>query len=200
MSSVGRTVAVNAKSLPDVQFVGGPYYRRTKDPQKLLFPFVIEKGALEIKIINDFDVTSTSPPLGIRPADEGGIARRLGGLHLVQSIGPNFITYIQHVIWETDTLSPISYKASNIQVYKPGIVTRVQQLSSQNLPNDIDPDYSYASSSIPPVDDFLLPVEGWGSTYAFEKPLVLSVDATRSDDPSVSLGKQYITFYTSWDH
>jgi len=200
MSSVSRTLAVNAKSLPDVQFVGGPYYSRTADPQKLLFPFILEKGALEIKIINDFDVTSTSPPLGIRPADEGGIARRLGGLHLVQAIGPNFLTYIQNVIWNTSDVSPIAYKASNVKVYKPGLVTRVQQLSSQNLPNDIDPDYSYVSSSSAPEDDFLLGIEGYGSTYAFEKPLVLSVDATRNDSPYLSLGKQYITFYTSWDH
>lgn len=193
-------MAVNAKSLPDVQFVGGPYYRRIADPQKLLFPFIFEKGALEIKIINDFDVMSTIPPLGIRPADEGGIARCMGGLRLVQSIGPNFLTYIQNVIWETDNVSPIQYKASNVKVYKPGVVTRVQQLSSQNLPNDIDPDYSYVSSSKAPEGDFILGIEGYGSTYVFEKPLVLSVDATRNDDPSISLGKQYVTFYTSWDH
>jgi hypothetical protein len=122
----------------------------------------------------------------------------MGGLHLIQSIGPNFRTYLQNVIWQTE--DPIPYKASNITVYKPGLVTRVQQLSSQNLPNDIDPDYSYVSSSKAPVDDFLLDIEGYGTTYAFEKPLVLSVDATRNESPFDSLGKQYITFYTSWDH
>ena len=200
MSSVSRRLAVNAKSLPDVQFVGGPYYQRATDPQKLLFPFVLEKGALEIQVINDFDVTSETPPLGILPIEEGGIARRMGGLHLIQSIGSNFRTYIQNVVWETNAETPVAYKASNITVYKPGLVTRVQQLSSQNLPNDIDPDYSYVSSSNAPVDDFLLDIEGYGSTYAFEKPLVVSVDATRNVSPFDSLGKQYITFYTSWDH
>ena len=200
MSSVSRRLAVNAKALPDVQFVGGPYYRRETDPQKLLFPFILEKGALEIQVINDFDVTSETPPLGILTIEEGGIARRMGGLHLVQSIGPNFQTYIQNVVWQTSDESPVSYKASNIKVYKPGLVTRVQQLSSQNLPNDIDPDYSYTSSDKAPVDDFLLDIEGYGTTYAFEKPLVVSVNATRNVSPFDSLGKQYITFYTSWDH
>lgn len=202
MSSVSRTTAINSTFLTDVQFVGGPYYiRRTMDPQKLLFPFIIEKGALEIKLINDFDISiEPQPPLGIRPLDEGGIARRMGGLHLVQSIGPNFLTYIQNVVWETDGLTPANYKATNVKVYKPGLVTRVQQLSSQNLPNDINPDFSYVSSSKAPEDDFYLPVEGYGATYAFEKPLVLSVDATCNESPFESLGKQYITFYTSWDH
>lgn len=200
MSSVTRTPSVNTKVLPDIQFAGGPYYRRTIDPQKLLFPFTYRTGVLDIQVINDFNVASTTPPLGILPVEEGGLIRRMGGLHLVNAIGPTFKTYIQNVVWETDDVSPVSYKASNLQVYKAGLVTRVQQLSSQNLPTDIDPDYSYASSSKAPTDDFLLPIEGYGTTYVFEKPLVLSVDATLADSPYTALGKQYITFYTSWDH
>lgn len=200
MSSVTRTPSVNTKALPDVQFVGGPYYSRETDPQKLLFPFTYRTGVLDIQVINDFDVNSTCPPEGILPVEEGGLARRMGGLHRVDAIGPTFKTYIQNVEWSTldETQTPVLYKASNLQVYKAGLVTRVQQLSSQNLPADIDPDYSYVSSSKAPTDDFLLPIDGYGTTYVFEKPLVLSVDATLLD--ATPFGKQYITFYTSWDH
>jgi len=198
MSSVTRALATNTKSLPDVQYAGGPSYIRSEDPQKLLFPFVILNGALEIQLINDFDITSTTPPLGTLNIRHGNLIRRMGGLHLIQSIGPLFKTYIQSVEWVTNDTEPITYKASNITVYTPGLVTKVQQLSSQNLPLSIDPAYSYVSSDTPP-QNFILDVTGYGTTYAFEKPLILSVDATTTPG-NVPIGKQYITFYTAWDH
>jgi hypothetical protein len=197
MSSVTRTLATNTKSLPDVQYAGGPSYIRVDDPQKLLFPFVLLNGALELQLINDFDITSTTPPLGVLNVRDGNLIRRMGGLHLVQAIGPLFQTYVQNVIWETNDASPICYKASNVRVYAPGLVTKVQQLGSNNLPTRIDPDYSYVSSSSPP-QNFILDVTGYGTTYAFEKPMILSVDA-RTYPGDSPMGKQYITFYTAWD-
>jgi hypothetical protein len=197
MSSVTRALATNTKSLPDVQYAGGPSYIRSEDPQKLLFPFVILNGALELQLINEFDITSTTPPLGVLNVRDGNLIRRMGGLHLVEAIGPLFKTYIQNVIWQTNDDPAVSYKATNIRVYAPGLVTRVQQLSSQNLPIRVDPDYSYVSSGIPP-QNFILDVTGYGTTYAFEKPLILSVDAATYPG-NAPIGKQYITFYTAWD-
>ena len=201
MSSVVKTQSVNTKVFPDVQFCGGPYYTRTTDPQKRLFPFSFKNGTLEIELINDFNLLSGVPPQGF--SIEGGLVRRMGGLNLVQSIGKNFKTYVENCEWVTLIDSdPVSYYASNVKVYKPGFVTRVQQLSLRNLPSQINPANSYVSSSNAPTSDFETNTTLYGSTYAFEKPLVLVVDATttETEDPADTfLGKQYITFYSSWD-
>jgi hypothetical protein len=197
MTSITKANAVNTRVFPDVQFVGGPYYNRVDDdPQKLLFPFTFQNGTLEIQVVNGFNLSSPTTPIGIS-SNEGGLVRRMGGQNLVQSIGSNFQTYVQNCTWITSDL--INYTASNVSVYKPGVVTRVQQLGLKNLPIDINPINSYVSSYTPPVSDFGLTIPLFGVTYVFEKPLVLVVDATKVSD-STSLGKQYITFYTSWDH
>jgi hypothetical protein len=195
MSSLQKSFAVNTKGLPDIQYVGGPYYTADATPEPdliLLFPFTFKNDTLDIQYINGFTSEySTAPLTSSSIPNSGGLARRLGGLNLVQKIGPNFLHYIKSVTWEDYPSGP-TYTVNSASVYKPGLVTKVQQLSHQNLPNSIDPDKSYISSSEPPDTDFTLELtSGYGSSYVFEKPLVIIANTT--------VGTRYITFYTSWD-
>lgn len=196
MSSIHKTPFVNAKALPDVQYAGGPYY--TVGGNKYLFPFVFKNGELDLQYINGFTALYTGTPQGTTIEEEGGLVRRLGGINLVQKLGSKFKKYIESVTW-VDTTGGLMYTATHAKVYKPGLVTKVQQLSDQNLPNDINPIDSYISTDKAPDSDFAVNITGYGSTYVFEKPLVVVVDATGTS-PIQSLGKRYITFYTSWDN
>lgn len=197
MSSIHKTPFVNAKALPDVQYAGGPYYI-TEDGKKYLFPFVFKNGELDLQYINGFTADYTDTPLGTTIEEDSGLVRRLGGINLVQTIGPKFKKYCESVEWE-DTTGNSTYTAKHTKVYKSGLITKVQQLSDQNLPNDINPQFSYISTDKAPDSDFAVNITGYGSTYVFEKPLVVVVDATETDT-DVKLGKRYITFYTSWDN
>ena len=177
--------------MPDIVYVGGPYY---DDPQsnKVLFPFTFKNGSLDINPINGFDVTSGIKPKNVGTTT-GGLARRLGGLNLVQTIGTNFKNYIYNCTWGDDSSWDVS-SISSIKVQTPGIVTRVQQLNyTENLPSYINPtgDAFIVSNNAP--TDFALDTTNFGATYVFEKPLVVSIN-------TVGQGTQYITFFTSWDH
>lgn len=193
MSSLTKTMATNSKSLPDIVYVGGPYYVKPITSEKLLFPFTFKNGTLDINPINGFDLTSGDTPLNFGNVP-GGSARRHGGLNLVQEIGPNFKTYIYNCTWGADSSGNV-LSLSSIKVYKPGVVTRVQQLDDgTNIPSYINPtgDGYVVSSQAP--EDFAFPaLENYGVTYAFEKPLVVSVS-------TVGNGTQYITFFSTWDH
>jgi len=194
MSSLIRTTATNNKALPDIVYVGGPYYVKPVTSEKLLFPFTFKNGTLDINPINGFDLTSGDKPLNFGLAVPGGSARRHGGLNLVQNIGPNFKTYIYNCTWGEDASGNVTSLAS-IKVYKPGVVTRVQQLDDgTNIPSYINPTGDgYVVSSYPPEDFAFTTLENYGVTYAFEKPLVVSVS-------TVGNGTQYITFFSTWDH
>ena len=197
MSSIHKTPFVNAKALPDVQYAGGPYYT-TEEGNKYLFPFVFKNGELDLQYINGFTAGYVGTPQGTTSDEKGGLVRRLGGINLVQTIGPKFKKYIESAEWIDTTGNP-TYTAKHAKVYKTGLITKVQQLSDQNLPDDINPTVSYISTDKAPDSDFTLDITGYGSTYVFEKPLVVSVDATEKDTLA-NLGKRYITFYTSWDN
>ena len=153
MSSLIRTTATNNKALPDIVYVGGPYYVKPVTSEKLLCPFTFKNGTLDINPINGLDLTSGDKPLNFGIAVPGGSARRHGGLNLVQNIGPNFKTYIYNCTWGEDASGNVTSLAS-IKVYKPGVVTRVQQLDDgTNIPSYINPTGDgYVVSSYPPED------------------------------------------------
>ena len=186
-------MAVNTKSSPTIQYVGGPYY---DDPHsnKVLFPFSFLNGELDINPINGFNLESGILPKNVGPSGVGGLVRLLGGVNLVQSIGQNFKKYIFNCTWGINSGWDIS-NINSIQVYKNSVITKVQQLDYlTNLPNYINPeDDSYVISSNPPSDFTFPDVANYGVTYIFDSPLVISVD-------TVGNGKQYITFFSSRDH
>lgn len=194
MSSLLKQTAENTKALPLVQFVGGPYYYGT-DAQKLLFPFTFLNGTLDINPINGFNVDSPSQPLGIG-SSAGFQVRRLGGQNLVESIGVTFRDYIYNCNWSPDDDNNPDYNVrskESIQVLLPGVVTKVQQLSNTNLSPYSNPIRSFVISDKPPVQDFVMNIPSYGSTYVFEKPLVIKLK-------TVGQGTQYITFFSSFDH
>jgi hypothetical protein len=189
MTSLIKNKAEN-KGNPDVVYVGGPYYVDAQST-KVLFPFSFKNGELEIVTANGFNITSGEKPLNFGTT-QGGLARRHGGLNLVQTIGPNFKTYIYNCTWGPDSSWEVN-SLSSIKVYTPGVITRVQQLEyTDNLPLYINPSGdAYVVSSKAP-EGFALDTT-YGTTYAFEKPLVIQVQTAGN-------GIQYITFFTAWDH
>ena len=195
MTSLLKRNAVNQNVFPTVQFVGGPYFVGDH-AQKFLFPFTFVNGTLDIDPINGFNTSvGTSQPLGIN-GGSGFQVRQLGGQNLVQDIGDTFRTYIKNCNWSQDNDNNPDYNVrskGSIKVYLPGIVTRVQQLSNTNLPQYSNPNKSFVVSSTPPVEGFVLDNPSYGSTYVFEKPLVVQID-------TVGQGRNYITFFSSWDN
>lgn len=203
MTSIIKTVA-STRENQEIVYVGGPYYDDLQS-KKTLFPFTFKKGVLEIANINGFNLTGVGlldgkavKPLNVGTAN-GGLAKRHGGLNLVQDIGPNFKTYIYNCRWAEDASGDV-VSISSIKVKTPGIITRVQQLNNStndvttNLPQYINPTGgSYVVSDKVPVDGYAFENSTYGTTYAFIEPLVVQIE-------TVGYGVQYVTFFTSWDH
>jgi len=176
-----------------IHFIGGPYYDDANS-NKVLFPFTFKNGVLDINDATGFNIASGQTPKNVGTSD-GGLVRLQGGLNLVQSIGPNFQTYIASCVWGPNPTYAVS-SPSSVKVYKPGVVSRVQQLDyTSNLPANINHSAdAYVVSSNPPDSDFTFAsLPNYGVTYAFNKPLVVSVK-------TVGAGTQYITFFSTWDH
>ena len=197
MSSLLKQTAQNTKVFPTVQFVGGPFYNNTVTAQKTLFPFTFAKGTLDIVPTSGLNITEapTDQPLGISTAS-GFMVKQMGGSNLVQSIGANFKNYIFNCNWSPDGNNDPDYDVSSLSsivVYLPGVVTKVQQLTTTNLSPYSNPSKSFVISGAAPVDGFISSYPNYGSTYVFEKPLVIQIS-------TVGYGTQYITFFSSWDH
>ncbi len=191
MTSVLKQLSVISNK-PYVNFVGGPCYTDTYG-NKILFPFTFNNGVLDINPINGFSLTDGNLPVAIGTGD-GGLVKLHGGNNLVQNLGPNFKTYIENTKWDLGATIP---NITSIDVYQPGIVTRVQQLDyrlNSNLPQNINPtDYSFSLSSNAPSPNLGMDyLTNFGVTYVFYKPLIVSVTTTS--------GIKYLTFYSSWDH
>jgi hypothetical protein len=188
-----------------IHFVSGPLYTGTGGG-KILFPFTFKNSVLDINPINGFDLTGGNKPSFVGTGT-GGLVKLQGGLNLVQQIGPNFVTYLKNCTW-TDNTNDYS-SLTNISVYKPGVVTRVQQLDdSSNLPEYINPPFDilnngYVISMNAPEEGFnSTSLTNYGVTYVFKKPLVISATATanpQNADPDFTT-TIYLTFFTSWDH
>jgi len=211
MTSLTKTTSINdEKQL--IHFVGGPYYNDASS-RKLLFPFTFKNGILEINLINGFSLTSGVTPLNFGSggsAADGGLVRLHGGLNLVQYIGPNFKTYIKNCTWKNkdNTNNYNITSEATISVYTPGVVSRVQQLDNiTNLPTSINPGTgagdAYVLSTDTPTEGFVSPLQNFGVTYAFNKPLVITATAIPSlaVSPFTASPAQtvYVTFFSSWD-
>jgi len=161
---------------PDIRFAGGPTYGG------VLFPFTYSSSTLDLP-------SSWSQPTSA-PANEGTQVRRLGGDSLVQNIGTNLKNYILNV---TNFGGYKVQNTSSIRVVLPGVVTKVQQLGTQNLTATIDGG-SYKVSESAPTADFIQ----FNSSYLFDKPLVISAYAKKISDNTYNT--IYITLTTQWDH
>jgi hypothetical protein len=169
-------------SYPDVRFAGGPTYQPLSGPP-LLFPFTLSNGTLDLP--SSFTNTSV-------PRNDGVFIRRLGGDTLVQSIGSNLRNYIKNTQWSDGTTTWVIPNASSIAVSMNGVVTRVQQLGTQNLPANVAAASYKVSTYIP--TGFIQ----YGSSYLFDAPLIVSASAQPLGGGSTRT--IYITFYTQWDH
>jgi len=106
--------------------------------------------------------------------------RRLGGSHLVQSIGENFKEYVR-TIYESQYETVVT----NIRVYIPGVVTKVQILDVFALGTwlgIVNPDLPLplsGDSSIPPNNNYITNIfPGTNTTYVFLQPLTIEVTMT----------------------
>ena len=158
-------------SFPDVRYAGGPTYT-VIDSINRFFPFKYNNGIL--------DLPSGFVGNGILPRNDGAHVRRLGGVNVITGLGPNFIAYLKSVAWSTH-----GRISDPIKIELAGIVTKVQPLST-NLPSDFDVTSYEVSTEVPA--NF---IGNEGSTWLFDKPLVVSGKKTNGD-------KVYITFITYW--
>jgi hypothetical protein len=188
MTSLLRTVATAKKTDTRIQYVGGPYYTDVQTAKKTLFPFTFKNGQLDISTKTGFVLDSGNKPLN---GNGGFQVSLLGGLDLVQTIGPNFKEFVYNCTWGEDSSWDVT-SITSIKVYSPGVITKVQQLNPDALPLNIDPNGDATVVSSYPPGEFVAGGVNYGTAFVFERPLVLSLN-------TVGHGTQYITFYTSWD-
>ncbi len=182
MSSILRSTAQILRQPNKFHRLESPCYYDNSLGYTTLFPFIYSNGVLDIQYIDDFEadmVTST----GNSPSTDPDVSVKLmGGEHLVQALGPNFLSYIR--AWRTG-IDP----GTPINIYINGSVQRAQ-MTTDNFLGDL----SYEVSTTPPTSDnynigsF---TNTYRSTYIFVKPLTIT---------TVESGvTQYITFATRFD-
>ena len=162
---------------PNIITIGGPTYGG------VLFPFTFSSGTLDLP--SGWGTGKTAAP-----ANDGALIRMLGGNSPVTSVGTNLKNYILNVS------NFGGYKVQNtssISVVSGGIVTRVQQLGTQNLPTIIS-NSSYKISTFAPVTGFVQ----YASSWVFDEPVVISAMAKNLSTNAITT--IYITFYTHWYH
>lgn len=168
---------------PDVVFASGPtYYSGTTH---LLMPFTYSSGKLDLpSFINSGGFTSGgTDTLG----NAGATVRRLGGTpNQVLTLGTNLQAFIKNRTWDGYRIS------GTLTVASPGIVSRVQQLSSKYLAPTWDVKSYNVSPNAWDFNNFI----GQPTVYLFDKPLVIQGTGTKG----TFTGPTCITFQTSWDH
>jgi hypothetical protein len=166
--------------VPDVVFVSGPtYYNGTRD---LLVPFTYRNGKLDTPLASGYNGNSGNTiPFG----NAGASVRTLGGNSLVTSIGTNLQALLRSKTWDTYTIAT----GATITVASPGLVTRVQQLSSTFLAPTWDQKSYNVTLTAWNNSNFI----GDDTVYMFTKPLVLQTTKTGG-------GVMCITLQSTWDH
>jgi len=159
---------------PDVRSIQSLTYTENAggSPPTLLFPFTYKNGVL------DLPASIARFPGTTAPGNTTLLIRRLGGDNVVLSIGPNLQTYIKNVGWSDGTNT---YTVTgNITVASQGIVTRVQQLSTNYLTTS--PTYKVYAG---PWDsaNFI----GYNAVYVFDKPLVIQAAATGGPSSTICI-------------
>jgi hypothetical protein len=168
---------------PDVVFVSGPtYYNGTKD---LLVPFTYSNGKLDTPLASGYNGNiGNTIPFG----NAGASVRLLGGNSLVTSIGTNLQALLRSKNWDGKTIKA----GAAITVVSPGLVTRVQQLSSTFLAPTWDQKSYNVTLNAWNNSNFI----GDAAVYMFTKPLVVQTTATTITGDQVMC----ITLQSSWDH
>lgn len=160
----------------DVVFASGPTYNNGLI--NLLMPFTYSNGKLDLLTSGPY--TDPSGSIG----NAGASVRLLGGTNLVRSLGQNLQNFITNKTWDgINVTGPLT-------VVSPGVVTRVQQLSSKYLAPTWDQKSYNVVASAWDSANFI----GYPAVYLFTKPLVIQARNVSGNGPIC------ITFQTSWDH
>ena len=166
----------------DIVFASGPTYRSGSN--NILMPFTYYNGKLDLPSSNPASYPSGTEGVAI---GNGGVnIRLLGGASQVTSLGTNLQNFIKNSVWDGYTVS------GTLTVVSPGIVTRVQQLSSKYL----NPVWDEKAYKITPNAWDKANFIGNNPVYLFNKPVV--VQATGRKDAYT--GPICITFQTYWDN
>ena len=167
---------------PDVVFASGPTY--LDGSTNKLIPFTYSNGRLDLPSSSGYSSGDAD-----RLGNEGATVRKLGGVFQVTSIGSNLQAFIKSGTWDGYTIS------GTITVVSPGIVTRVQQLSSKFLA----PTWDQKSYNVSPNRWDGANFIGEKTVFLFDKPLVVQATGTIAGGSPYS-GPICLTFQTSWDH
>ena len=177
------------------------YYDNVVD-DFVLIPFSYSNGVLDINIQDNVSsdlITDGPVPYSFYPR----LVRKMGGTGYVQSIGPNFKTYLQNMLSINFFPITVSTDITGIQVYIPATVTKVQQTAKVAYSDQVDPFdisgplsqfSSYYQGDVPPASDGYLysgtQADNWGTAWVFQTPLTIKYFAD-------GLPK-YITFTTTF--
>ncbi len=185
MSSVLRYTATTKSALTKFTLVDGPAYFDPTLDYNVLFPLTYSNGVLDINLEGSSFEAEMITNTGNSPGDEAYIAvKQLGGTGLVRSLGPNFIAYIR--AWRNATIDA----GTPVNVYIPGVVTKVQQTPPAELNNGS----SYEISTSAPVSDEYISgntANNYMTSWVFKKPLTI----TTIEGGVIT----YITFRTVFD-
>ena len=181
MTSVQRYINQIGKDVPKVLGVSGPRYDDSVLGYSMLVPFTYSNGTLDVALIDDFPNTFADAPFaGSGSTDTDTLSRVMGGLGLVQKIGPNLTNYLNGG-WIPDTDLSTKYV-----ITISATVTKVQTY----LPTFMDGNTCFKITSESPASDTYpwgAPNDDYRVTWIFRTPLTLRfVDTVGAT--------QYITF------
>lgn len=185
MSSLTKIYASTKQTPVEFVRVNGPYYNDSLIGYTL-FPFTYENGVLDLALIDNMAVFLNSPSPPLSTADSGQtnssyLYKLLGGNGLVQSLGPNFLKYING--WQAT-----NPQNSSVLIYSQGVVTKVQASPKNFLLSG----KVFRSSATPPSGDGYIAGNDtnlYRTTWVFKQPLTIAVT---SDGVTT-----YVTFSTT---
>ena len=181
MTSILRSFAT--PSLTPVKFnrLESPSYMDTDLGYITLIPFSYANGTLDIRYIDAFEADMVDTPGQAPETDPDVAVQLLGGVELVQTLGPNFQAYIR--AWrDPDAGTPIS-------IYINGTMQKVQAIRNSALGDD-----AYEVSTTPPSSDNYTQgtvADSYRANWIFKAPLTIVTIETGV--------KHYITFTSRLD-
>ena len=189
MSSISRSSAAPPSGSTDVftKFVNitTPSYYDSIIDNFVPIPFSYYKGVLDINIQDNVEtdlINGAYEPL----AYSSRLVSKLGGTGIVQSLGPNLVTYLKNFLAYSSLPITVSNDIQNLTVVGQSIVTKIQQpaktpIPADNYPIDLSGQFSqfetfFLSDQAPTSDSYLSSgsdADNFGTSWVFQTPLTV---------------------------
>ena len=160
---------------------------------QLLIPFTVVNQVLDINVSQSADIQSFVTN-GSRPEDYSDLqAKAFGGTSLIESFGPNMITYLRNLINDEETLGA-AYTGPLVLYVRP-IMTKVQMADPVfgKLGGVFLRDGSWGFTTQPPVSAEYIgggPTNNYFTAWVFKTPMTIQYEVTG--------GYKYLTMTTQF--